>query len=358
MALAVFGIPHGGKVNPEFYRHLQVVQNNTLQHQFAYLEIELMIVGKARSVIVEDFLNSPQGDVLWFVDDDVLPPAHAGVLIDQALQYGIVSGVYYNRHSPYTPQFYKLSALPEEEGMYEPIIDYPDTGMVHSDAAGFGCMAIRRDVLVKMKELHEQRMGEAFEVLARVLEKSGRARQQLEYIARYARNMSPWFEFLDLKGEDFYFCERAKAAGFSIWTNVDVKCTHLGTLPVTEGHFLFLRENNLLKRILPDGKVLEDGDSNSSPPGGQALERGDLVSREPGRERIGRSVLSEIAREEGSQSDGSDPRGAGDVRRSELPERPASPLSPPTEDRLPDLVEMAGGSSLGVEHPAEDLLDA
>src|SRR3990172_10345065 len=109
-----------------------------------------MIVGKARNMIAELFLQQPNVDVIWFVDDDVFVPLHAGQLIDQAMQLGIVSGVYFARRPPYTPQIYRAAREPNLLGKYWPIIDYPTNGMMVVDAVGGGCLAIKKDVLTTM----------------------------------------------------------------------------------------------------------------------------------------------------------------------------------------------------------------
>lgn len=258
MRVAV-GTPHGGNVRPEFYRRIMEVQNGVPHIEFVHIEIDLMIIGKARNIIVQDFLAHSGADVLWFIDDDVYVPPNSGVLLEQAEQYGIVSGLYFNRHNPYTPQCYTLSPIPEERGMYESIIDYPSQGLVHSDAVGGGCLAIRRDVLVTMEKLYRERTEQALErTRAALREGDEGALNEFEWLTRYARRLSPWFEFLDEKGEDFYFCERAKEAGFSIWTNVEVKCEHVGDVAISEGHFKFLVEQGMLVRLDVDGQPIDD----------------------------------------------------------------------------------------------------
>jgi hypothetical protein len=219
-----------------------------------------MIVGKARNVLVQEVLAQSPAEVIWFVDQDILLPAHAGVLIDQALKFNIMSGLYFNRHNPYTPQMYRLSPFPGEEGMYESLIKYPTAGFMHADAVGAGCLAIKRTVLEDMKVKHEARVQAAEALLKEKLQSNGggRALVELGWLLTYARSLSPWFEFLDQKGEDFYFCERARECGYNIWVNLDVKCEHISQLNIGEGHFQYLRESGLLIRVGQDGKPLDE----------------------------------------------------------------------------------------------------
>lgn len=259
--------PHAGGVRPDFYRALFVMQNAFRQHAFFHMEVDLMIVGKARNVITEGILatQNPQPDVLWYIDDDVKVPEQSGVLIEQAMEYGIVSGLYFNRHQPYTPQMYKLSSYAGEEGMYEPIADYPDEGLMVVDAVGAGCLAVRRDVLTTMKEKHLEHLKAAEEAIRYQLRNDGRERAEFEWLMTYAHTLSPWFEFLDQKGEDFYFCERARESGFMTMVNPGVKCGHMGEIEIAEAHFKYLKDNNLYFRVAPDGTV-RDLKGNIVPP--------------------------------------------------------------------------------------------
>ena len=250
--------PHGGGVPPEYYRRVMTMQNHFLQHAFFHMEVDLMIIGKARVILVESVLAQiPEAEVLWFIDNDVMISEDSGVLIEGAMEYGIVSGLYFNRHSPYTPQMYKFSALEGEEGMYEPIIDYPDRGYIMVDGVGAGCLAVRRDVVEKMRDDHTERLTQSKELIAHKIRYDGQAKKAFKFLMRYAENLSPWFEFLDRKGEDFYFCEKAREAGFMVFVNLDVKCTHIGPIAITEGHFQYMKDNNLYVRVGADGVPLE-----------------------------------------------------------------------------------------------------
>ncbi len=259
MAVVTICTPHAHEVNPEYWRRIMHMQNATLQHQFAHVEVDLMIIGKARNILVQEVnLSAPNCEVIWYIDNDVWIPPHSGQLIDQAIQYGIVSGLYFNRWSPYTPQMYNFSGLAEEQGMYEAIIDYPETGFIKVDAVGAGCLAIRRDVLEKMKAYYDERLGKADKLLQGLLKENPLALQEYEWLMKYTRMLSPWFEFLDQKGEDFYFCERAAESDYMIWVNLDVKCEHIAKLNIMEGHFKYLKDQGLLVRLDPEGNPMED----------------------------------------------------------------------------------------------------
>jgi len=220
------------------------MQGQYLQHDFVYIEVDSMIIGKARNMMVETAI--PQNvDVVMMIDDDVLVPLNAGELIAQALSLDIVTGVYYNRRMPYTPQIYELAKEPEYEGtgLYWPIIDVPKE-ISEVDACGFGCIAIKMNVFKELQRIHEARFKDA----ARDIRE---ADPSLEMIARLVENMSPWFEFLNRKGEDMYFCERAREAGFHIWVDPSVQCEHISMIPITWEHFEYLKaQKSIVKEIV------------------------------------------------------------------------------------------------------------
>jgi hypothetical protein len=125
--------------------------------------------------------------------------------------------------------------------------------------------------------------------------------QDLQWLTQYATQLSPWFEFLDKKGEDLYFCERVKEAGHIVWLNVDVKALHLGEMIYEERHFTYLRDNNLVAKVpvgnaagvkavqpireVASGAEDKHENTDSASPGSQAVEWRDNIS-EPSR-RIG-----------------------------------------------------------------------
>lgn len=284
MANVAICTPHGGKVLPEYYRHVLTMQNNSLGHTFFHMEVDLMIIGKARNILVTETLSRTEAEVLWFLDNDVMIPPHAGVIIDQALKYGIVSGLYFNRHTPYTPQAYMLSTHPDERGLYEPLMKYPEKGIMMVDAVGAGCLAVSRKIIEEMGTAHAVRLKHAEGLLEHKLRNDGKARKEYEWLMTYVRTLSPWFEFLDQKGEDFYFCERARELGHPIFLNVEVKCIHLGTLGFGEGHFKYLIDNDLYVRMGTDGKPVEEG---------KEMQNGDPVTPDTSRETVERSNLAD-----------------------------------------------------------------
>ena len=122
---------------------------------------------------------------LFFLDDDVVPPANA---FDLLMRHGqdIVSGVYYRRSKPILPVMLKESSKGSEA-----ITSFTPGSLLEADLVGAGCLLIHRRVLLEMKK--------------------------------------PWFEWLldhdDLPenakcSEDYSFCRKAKASGFKIFVEI------------------------------------------------------------------------------------------------------------------------------------------
>lgn len=233
--------PHGRPLDPRVFQNLLAMQQEALHYEWMYAEVDTIIVGKARNMLVD--ISTPHDpDVLFFIDDDVLVPPFAHVLIEQALQYGIVGGLYVARAAPYTPQIFEIATQEEykEANAYWPLLEWPNE-MFEVDAIGFGCTAIRADVFARMKEFHTPRFILAAEAVRKALGDKSE-------IANLVSRLSPWFEFLNSKGEDMYFCERAKEAGQKIYANPAVVCYHLGTVPLGIEHFTYLRNDGQITR--------------------------------------------------------------------------------------------------------------
>ena len=206
----------------------------------------MQIIGKARNVLIET-ARANKADIAWFIDNDVLIPSNAGQLVDNALELGIVSGLYFSRRSPYTPQLYQKSDIEHTPGnpLYWPLLEYQD-GLMVVDAVGGGCVAIRIDVFDKLNELHNSKQTklEATYAQLKLLEPG-----IYEALSTQRQHLSPWFEFLDNKGEDLYFCERAKEAGLVIWANTSIKCDHLASIPIGEMQFKYMMESGYIKKV-------------------------------------------------------------------------------------------------------------
>lgn len=145
----------------------------------------------ARNELCRLVLEDEEAEYLWFMDDDhAFPPSLLTRLLahDEAL----VTPVCLTRVHPFAPVAY-TKKIGELQYLPIPLSESGTNGLVEIEAGGCAGMLIRRDVI------------EAIE--------------------------PPWFEYTD-RSEDIIFCEKAKAAGFTL--HVDLGCTlgHITTAVV------------------------------------------------------------------------------------------------------------------------------
>jgi hypothetical protein len=228
-------------------------------YSFLHIDIESVIVGKARSLLVHT-VRAAGADALLFVDQDIVVPPHTIVaLMDRNVP--IVGGFYIGRRMPYLPQIYTTkgtegydvplsTAITTPRDIYWAIVDYDveSADLLEVDAIGAGCLMIRREVIERMASLQavdDKQLSSILERLkaypADVSNPKGLSADEYNLLQEHVRVMDPWFEFLTDEGEDMYFCRKARNAGYKIYCDLSVKCLHLGTVPIEEGHFLFLK---------------------------------------------------------------------------------------------------------------------
>lgn len=237
-------IPHGGRVSPHLYRNVFKLQN-ALQttHEFLYVDIELASVSKARNLMVEACLDAGV-DLIHFIDDDVLIPDEATNLYKHNTP--IVAGLYMARQFPNTPQMYQCSPNKDTPGMYVPVLDYSPGTLQEVDAVGAGCLLVQAEVFRDLRRKWDARKVAAL-ISADDVANTYAPWAETNWFAHMGMKLSPWFEFLDILGEDFYFCERAREAGYRIFCDTSVRCIHLGELGYSEAHFLDARARGLIQ---------------------------------------------------------------------------------------------------------------
>jgi len=152
-------------------------------------QLEWLIGGDwcgARNTLVEMALQSG-AEWLWFMDDD---HAFSPDLLPKLLRHDVplVVPVCLTRVPPFQPVTYQGKLGNKYLPLYMP--DQPDEGLIELDAGGCAGMLIKREVL------------EAIE--------------------------PPWFEYTD-RSEDIVFCEKAKAAGFKLYCDLEARLGHVTT---------------------------------------------------------------------------------------------------------------------------------
>ncbi len=149
-------------------------------------------VDVARNMIVE---NAPSDtDYILFLNDDVLVPADA---VERLMARGkdIVSGLYFSTSPPFYPHIYKSDG----KGRYDNVSDYEKNSLVEVDAVRAGALLVKKKVFDKMG--------------------------------------APFFQHAVQKNdltEDFFFCRKAKEAGFKVFCDTSLVCSHVGVSMVNE----------------------------------------------------------------------------------------------------------------------------
>jgi hypothetical protein len=144
----------------------------------------------ARNGLVRHALNT-NAHWLWFMDDD---HAFKPTLLTQLLDHGkdLVVPVCLTRVHPFQPVAY-TEKIADDLYLPIPLREQPTDGLVRLEAGGCAGMLIRRPVLEAIPE--------------------------------------PWFEYTD-RSEDIIFCEKARAAGFELWGDLNARLGHITTAVV------------------------------------------------------------------------------------------------------------------------------
>ncbi len=191
----VISVPHTGQLRAELVAWL-------FQAQAAGCRIDLpqnRPLDLARNVQVRRFLEFTAAPALLMVDSDTVPPPHALPTLLSANRAVVSALVPYWSYAD-RDLLFNAYRFDEDNNLRSlPRID----GLTACDALGFGCVLAKREVF------------EAIE--------------------------PPWFRWqlsedgLSLAhGEDLYFCEQVREAGFSLHVHGGVLCDHYHTFNLTE----------------------------------------------------------------------------------------------------------------------------
>lgn len=219
MTTITIAFPSKGITDPAFTTALRLLEIPA--DQFSVLYVEGADVAYARNLLVEDAIKV--ADYIFFVDDDVLPPMNT---ITKLLAHGkdIVTGLYFSRQEPHFPQIFLKNT--EDPTKYDCIQEYEKDKLIEVDSCGAGCMLIKADVFKKLKKPY------------------------FWYI--------PAGEDTPRKGEDFYFCEKAKEAGYKIYADTSIICKHVGRKFVGQDHWnASLEMLKEMKKKMGDEKFYE-----------------------------------------------------------------------------------------------------
>lgn len=182
----------------------------------AFMTVERQRIDKARNACVVEALRT-NADYLMFVDDDnPIPPDTLELMLadDQDIVVAPILGRVPDRQGRH-PLCAFYSRTVEVDGkplrLYYNIDRLRDAGPLHRvDAAGTGCMLIKRQVLQALFAKHRDHIFEFGDI---------RFSQKItvDGVEYDRRTMS----------EDCEFCERAVDAGFEIWLDERIRPFHI-----------------------------------------------------------------------------------------------------------------------------------
>lgn len=206
----LIGLPRIGDVPSEFLRHYDAMQRPA---GCVPIVVERQMIDRARNLIVEEALRQPNvSHVLMLDDDTIVAPDTLMRLL--AYDVPLVSALYCSRTPPHWPVAYRRHP---DGRTYVPLSRFAP-GLQVADAVGAGCLLVKREV--------------------------------------FERVPAPWFKWTlgsstePACGEDLWFCERAREAGYPILLAGDVQVGHLTRHAVTYADFMAASE----------GKVSRNGD--------------------------------------------------------------------------------------------------
>jgi hypothetical protein len=178
-----------------------------------HLQIEAdMYVTMARNFMCKTALDLHQkGEathILMIDDDMVVPPGSIAKLV--ACNVDVVGAAYYTRDLK--PVAYKLHP-------FTFLTDTPAAGVIQVEGTGAGCLLIRCEVLIAMKE----KFGDEWWFQNTIASDAG--------VDKYL-------------GEDVFFFRRLKEMGVAVFLDCDIQCGHIGLAVVDRKAFEGRNVNN------------------------------------------------------------------------------------------------------------------
>lgn len=166
------------------------------------------LVYDSRNKLARQALEMAVDYTVWFDSDMMFEPDTLKKLIEH-LENGcdIVSGLYFRRAVPFTPVLFRKLDMSGPYCRWRDFDDYPRDQLFELEGIGFGCCAVKTEVLLAMT-------------------------------AKYKDFFSP----IKGVGEDLSFCWRARELGYHIYCDSSIKCGHVGHMTITEDLFLANKE--------------------------------------------------------------------------------------------------------------------
>ena len=204
------GIPtYDGKLNIKLAYTLAALMPVALKHGISVRLGHVSgcsIITMARNMLVDQFLKSDCTELL-FIDADVIPEVDDIMrLVAQSTDKDVTAGMYPRRAKD--KKFFLDFYLDENNDLEF------DGAMMRADRVGTGFMLIRRHVIETLAAKAQKYVGQdGVGQIANVFEFSMADGQFI--------------------GEDYTFCDKARAEGYTIWVDVEISLPHVGTFEFT-----------------------------------------------------------------------------------------------------------------------------
>lgn len=168
--------------------------------------------------IRKSLMSDSKPDYLFFLDGDNMPKPNT---IMQLMHAGkdIISALYFERKPP----FYPVIRMLDKNGMFYTLTEIEPNTVMRVDAAGAGCLLVKRKVFEKIPE--------------------------------------PWFRVEEdekgrLLGEDVYFFMKARKYGFKAYVDTSCICPHWGAV-IDEKPWKYYHDRGMYEKNKPNTPKLD-----------------------------------------------------------------------------------------------------
>lgn len=203
------------------------------------------LISRSRSRAATQFLEKTTDDLLMFIDDDIVISAFdASKLMHEAKQLKLpIVGAAYVTKSKSKPGF-AIRPL-EDIGS----IDFGTNGKLYEmRSISTGCMVIQREVLKKF-------IKEGVAPLCR--------HGETGYYPFFQHEKMVIDGIWEDMSEDWYFCEKARRLGYSVWCDTTIKLGHIGPYEYTWDDVIEVKSGqrkthdaHVFKVVAPNTKLL------------------------------------------------------------------------------------------------------
>jgi len=212
------GIPTlSGKIPIDLMQGLHDAMASTGHSVLLHYERGSTPVDLARNKICKQFLET-DCDALWMIDDDTIPPANFAELL--SVDADIVTPIIVGAQPMPDGRLglFNVAYIQNPAGDWRTMDwEVRDTGVMDIDAAGTGCILIKRAVI---EDPRMRLPGHFVDVFGK-----DRVLEETDPPALFEIKRKPNGEWLS--GEDLTFCDRAKKLGYSIRLHTGVVCGHI-----------------------------------------------------------------------------------------------------------------------------------